>query len=80
MPHAVEKVVVGSTGSLKQLRNTSKPGQNTANNRVQSSSTGIREQRKEFFNTLAPSTHFVNRNSQYDQSAETLLPKKRPSG
>jgi hypothetical protein len=28
-PQAVEKVVVGSTGSLKQLQNTSKPVQNT---------------------------------------------------
>jgi hypothetical protein len=55
-PQAVEKVVVGPIGSLKQLQNTSKPLRNTTKPGFKALDQGLQNHTREFFNTLTPSS------------------------
>jgi hypothetical protein len=57
-PQAVEKVVVGPIGSLKQLQNTSKPVQSTTKLGFKALERGSENNTRELFNTLTSSRHF----------------------
>jgi hypothetical protein len=56
---AVEKVVVGLIGSLKQLQNTPKPAQNTTKPGFKALEGGSENNTREFFNTLGFSRKFA---------------------